>query len=270
MPDLDFSDEEPDIDLNPNAKDLSDEDLNAKAYEEKRKKKRFSRQSFSQPSTSQPASPNQENSTNKRSVTRVLSRDVHQVKQDYSAWLQIVSDNRLTKHDPFQLKLIDYMSQMCNTRDNTGNFQFAATSIDAGARIYARKVDQVHDETYKILKNLVKKAPEPEQVELENQEEQPQMEDVTDESMKKKLKPKKSKSNLMTQEQNDSMIMKTKFEITDPHLKYRFILHSMTSTDVGDLSKMSVCIDKSVSDSGMPEQLIQFFKDREKQNWERW
>ena len=31
-----------------------------------------------------------------------------EIKDTYRSWLQIVADNKLNKHDPFKLKLIDY------------------------------------------------------------------------------------------------------------------------------------------------------------------
>ena len=292
------------LDVNAN-KDLeNDGDLNADAYEKRREKRRKSRQSFgnsenteepssqySQTSSQAPSSQvseylpgpaqkdnkNKKNNENKTSTPPTTAapathskQALGEIKTTYRSWLQIVADNKLNKHDPFKLKLIDYMSDMCNSRDNCSNFQFAATSVDAGARIYAKKVDAVHENTLRVLREISEKKPKKSKSHEEDTEmDTEMMDDETEQetgtqknsSKSKKNNNKKSK-HLFTEEVENNMLAKTRKSLIDPKLKYQHILNSMTNTNIGELSKMNVANELSKNDSGVPEELSELFEEQ--------
>ncbi|NWX15062.1 CND2 protein, partial [Aegotheles bennettii] len=64
---------------------------------------------------------------------------------------------KITTKNAFGLHLIDYMGKMLSQKDSKSvNFQLAASTIDASAKIYAARVDAVHADTYKVLGGLGK------------------------------------------------------------------------------------------------------------------
>lgn len=221
------------------------------------------------------------------------------VKSDYKIWLQIVNDNKLAKHNPFQLKLIDYMTEMCTNTDNKNNFQFAGASVDAGARIYAKKVDSAYDDTFRVLKevtlnqkkgNKQGKNLEPGMEEnLENQEQNfdengqpiPSQKSVKNgdldqeadfdapfdaenpENNKKKIakKPRKKSSYIMSKEKEENMINKTKNSIINPNLRYQHLLSNSANTSIGDLNHMQIVKDLPHNDSNINQNLLKFFQE---------
>ena len=160
------------------------------------------------------------------------------------------------------------MSDMCNSRDNCSNFQFAATSVDAGARIYARKVDAVHENTLRVLRDISdtgKKSKKNNNAEnsdddLNVSNEMETGEDASKTFKKPKKTGKKSK-HVFSEEFEEKMLAKTRRALVDPKLKYQHILHKMTNTNIGELSKMNVATELSVNDSGVPEELSELFEE---------
>lgn len=61
---------------------------------------------------------------------------------------------KITPKNAFDLHLIDYMVDMIKKRQLQLNFQVASSTLDAGAKIYAGRVDFVHKETYRVLGGL--------------------------------------------------------------------------------------------------------------------
>lgn len=55
------------------------------------------------------------------------------------------------------MKLIDYMSEIVLNKEISGgttNFQVVGCTIDVGTKIYAARVDALHQNTYQVLSGL--------------------------------------------------------------------------------------------------------------------
>jgi hypothetical protein len=66
--------------------------------------------------------------------------------------LQLVTDNKVNMKNAFDVELIEHISELMQHYQNNGemNFHRAAGTLDASARIYAYRVDQVHADVYKV------------------------------------------------------------------------------------------------------------------------
>lgn len=73
---------------------------------------------------------------------------------DSSINTSIRDEQKITPKNAFDLHLIDYMVDMIKKRQLQLNFQVASSTLDAGAKIYAGRVDFVHKETYRVLGGL--------------------------------------------------------------------------------------------------------------------
>ncbi|CAH8494850.1 unnamed protein product [Schistosoma mattheei] len=71
-----------------------------------------------------------------------------QIGEHYGNCIRLAAENKITAKNAFNLHLIDYMSEMIKKED-FASFQIASSSLDAGAKIYAGRVDAVHQETAK-------------------------------------------------------------------------------------------------------------------------
>lgn len=61
------------------------------------------------------------------------------------------------------MKLIDYMSEIVLNKEIVGgttNFQVVGCTIDVGTKIYAARVDALHQNTYQVLSGLGNSANE--------------------------------------------------------------------------------------------------------------
>ncbi|KAF5397472.1 hypothetical protein PHET_09748 [Paragonimus heterotremus] len=76
-----------------------------------------------------------------------------QIGEHYGNCIRLAAENKITAKNAFNLHLIDYMSDMLKKEDYA-SFQIASSSLDAGAKIYAGRVDAVHQETYQVLTGL--------------------------------------------------------------------------------------------------------------------
>jgi condensin complex subunit 2 len=64
---------------------------------------------------------------------------------------------KINAKNAFQLKLIDYMSDIVLNKEIVGgttNFQVVGCTIDVGTKIYAARVDALHHNTYQMLSGL--------------------------------------------------------------------------------------------------------------------
>ncbi|CAH8499132.1 unnamed protein product [Heterobilharzia americana] len=95
------------------------------------------------------------NSSAKRRVDAEPPRGIPpaQIGEHYGNCIRLAAENKITAKNAFNLHLIDYMSEMIKKEDFT-SFQIASSSLDAGAKIYAGRVDAVHQETYQVLTGL--------------------------------------------------------------------------------------------------------------------
>ncbi|BHF60841.1 hypothetical protein SprV_0100381000 [Sparganum proliferum] len=76
-----------------------------------------------------------------------------EVGEHYGNCIRLAAENKITYKNAFDLHLIDFMGEMIKKEDFT-SFRMASSSLDASAKIYAGRVDAVHQETYKVLTGL--------------------------------------------------------------------------------------------------------------------
>ncbi|CAL8099071.1 unnamed protein product [Calicophoron daubneyi] len=100
-------------------------------------------------------SPCANGSTVRRRVDAAAPRGISQAQigEHYGNCIRLAAENKITSKNAFNLHLIDYMSDMLKKEDYA-SFQIASSSLDAGAKIYAGRVDAVHQETYQVLTGL--------------------------------------------------------------------------------------------------------------------
>jgi len=76
-----------------------------------------------------------------------------QLAEHYSDCIKLSSENKINKRNAFGLNLIDYMRDILQKNGN--GFQMASASLDASAKIYSCRVDNVWDTTNQMMVNLV-------------------------------------------------------------------------------------------------------------------
>lgn len=75
----------------------------------------------------------------------------------YNNCVKLLNENKINAKNAFQLKLIDYMSDIVLNSEISGgvtNFQVVGCTIDVGSKIYAARVDALHQNTYQVLSGL--------------------------------------------------------------------------------------------------------------------
>ena len=75
----------------------------------------------------------------------------------YNNCVKLLNENKINAKNAFQLKLIDYMSDIVLNKEIVGgttNFQMVGCTIDVGTKIYAARVDALHQNTYQMLSGL--------------------------------------------------------------------------------------------------------------------
>jgi len=81
----------------------------------------------------------------------------------YNNCVKLLNENKINAKNAFQLKLIDYMSDIVLNKEISGgatNFQVVGCTIDVGTKIYAARVDALHQNTYQVLSGLAHGANE--------------------------------------------------------------------------------------------------------------
>ncbi|XP_039558592.1 condensin complex subunit 2 isoform X2 [Passer montanus] len=82
-----------------------------------------------------------------------------QIAEHYSTCIKLSTENKITTKNAFGLHLIDYMTDILKQKNSeVTNFQVAAGTLDASAKIYAMRVDSVHADTFRVLGHLGKEA----------------------------------------------------------------------------------------------------------------
>ena len=147
----------------------------------------------------------------------------------YNNCVKLLNENKINVKNAFQLKLIDYMSEIVLNSEISGgvtNFQVVGCTIDVGSKIYAARVDALHQNTYKVLSGLNNQGSEaseesengsPDGVVGENEvDENGDEEDPNGKKAKaaKKRRLKKS-SYIVTAENIDSITLKIRDEYKD-------------------------------------------------------
>jgi condensin complex subunit 2 len=82
-----------------------------------------------------------------------------QIAEHYADCIKLSSENKINSKNAFGLHLIDYMLEMLLERGELENFQVAGCTLDAGAKIYASRVDSIYADAYKVLGGIGKNDP---------------------------------------------------------------------------------------------------------------
>ena len=94
--------------------------------------------------------------------TGVSGYSAAQLADLYSTCMKLSAENKINQKNAFHLQLIDYMAEMMKTKKSSelDNFQAASCALDASAKIYAHRVDNVHSDTLKLAGGVGKSAEE--------------------------------------------------------------------------------------------------------------
>lgn len=77
------------------------------------------------------------------------------IVEHYSNCIKLSAENKINMKNAFNLQLIDCMSEMLRKKDpEMNNFQAASCTLDASTKIYAYRVDCVHNDTLKMAGGL--------------------------------------------------------------------------------------------------------------------
>ncbi|XP_032937361.1 condensin complex subunit 2 isoform X2 [Catharus ustulatus] len=124
-----------------------------------------------------------------------------QIAEHYSTCIKLSTENKITTKNAFGLHLIDYMTDILKQKNSElTNFQVAAGTLDASAKIYAVRVDSVHADTFKVLSHLGKEPAPAKDPDTSQEDSSP-----GPGAARKEAKPKK-KHSFKTIEQNLSNI----------------------------------------------------------------
>ena len=80
-----------------------------------------------------------------------------QISALYQQCIKLATENKITSKNTWALGLIDHLHDLVQPNDqegNTTNFQRASVTLGAGVEIYAKRVDSVHTEAYKVMGGL--------------------------------------------------------------------------------------------------------------------
>uniref|UniRef100_A0A8C3MS16 Condensin complex subunit 2 n=2 Tax=Geospiza parvula TaxID=87175 RepID=A0A8C3MS16_GEOPR len=123
-----------------------------------------------------------------------------QISEHYSTCIKLSTENKITTKNAFGLHLIDYMTDILKQKTSElTNFQVAAGTLDASAKIYAMRVESVHADAFRVLGHLGKEPPPARDPDSPQEDSSPAPEAA------KKAQPKK-KQGFKTIEQNLSNI----------------------------------------------------------------
>uniref|UniRef100_A0A8C4WXY2 Condensin complex subunit 2 n=2 Tax=Eptatretus burgeri TaxID=7764 RepID=A0A8C4WXY2_EPTBU len=157
-----------------------------------------------------PGSPSQNRRRSQIGTSSGLSNT--QIAEHYSICIKLSAENKITTKNVFGLHLIDYMADLLKEKGtDMTNFQMAAGTLDASAKIYAVRVDAVHSEAYKMLGGLGREAVPTQGSDAEDSS----LASPTTEKQKRQKKKKHTSSNI---EENLSSITLTKLDVVEPHL----------------------------------------------------
>ncbi|CAB4015133.1 condensin complex subunit 2-like, partial [Paramuricea clavata] len=126
---------------------------------QQRQKSRVNALVLQSPVSTTPKSASRLNSVERSSLTvngRTKLTNI-QLKDLYSNCLKLSTENKINSKNAFGLQLIDYMQEFLTNVDKdqgVTNFQIASCTLDAGAKIYAGRVDSIHAQAYKMLGGL--------------------------------------------------------------------------------------------------------------------
>lgn len=146
-----------------------------------------------------------------------------QLAEHYTNCIQLSAENKINSKNAFGLHLIDYMAELLKKKE-LENFQVASSTLDASAKIYAGRVDNIHSETYKVLTGLGSSRPHADD---QDREEVTDEDDEGGTGAKEKEQKKKRKTKSKIIKTNLKSINVSKFDLefeVDP------MFHVMSAT----------------------------------------
>ncbi|XP_008557712.1 condensin complex subunit 2 [Microplitis demolitor] len=96
-------------------------------------------------------------STNRRSIRlgAVSNMSTPQITEGMAECIKLSAQNKINIKNAFSLNMIDYMTYMVrNKSEGIPNLHMAGTTLDVSAKIYALRVDALHQDTLKMIGNL--------------------------------------------------------------------------------------------------------------------
>ncbi len=75
-----------------------------------------------------------------------------QIAELLSSVIKLSTSNKIDQDNCWTLQLTEHLSGVLES--NSSNFQVAASALDASTKIYAARVDSVHQESFKVLSGL--------------------------------------------------------------------------------------------------------------------
>ena len=101
------------------------------------------------------ASPSPHQSKRARQVLPANSTmDMTHIQDHYMECIRLSTENKINSKNAFLLKLNSLTSAETWTSEGETDFKMAGMAIDASAKIYAGRVDSVHQDTYSVLGSL--------------------------------------------------------------------------------------------------------------------
>lgn len=213
-----------------------DDEAEKRIATNRRKSGRFDDLALAQRRRNRPDVGNDTESSNRTSVVHknsvasaVPKPSNEQLSCLYNNCVKLLNENKINAKNAFQLKLIDYMSDIVlNSGDNgVTNFQVVGCTIDVGSKIYAARVDALHLNTYQVLSGLNHQSNEDENMETgqQNDMDDNNNEDENDDPNSKKAKAAKKRrlkksSHIVTADNIDSITLKMRDEYKDEDLYF--------------------------------------------------
>jgi hypothetical protein len=146
----------------------------------------------------------------------------------YNNCIKLMNENKINTKNAFQLKLIDYMSDIVLNKNIVGvdstNFQAVGATIDVGAKIYGARVDALHQNTYQMLSGLTNMNNNGEDEfdsEMAVSSNEQNVSCVENLEVVKQANPKKKRSRKHIVENLDTITLKHSVEFTDVRLFYK-------------------------------------------------
>jgi len=161
-----------------------------------------------------PSSPTKDVVDRRKSMGPATGMTNSAIVEHYSNCIKLSAENKINMKNAFNLQLIDCMSEMLRKKDpEMNNFQAASCTLDASTKIYAYRVDCVHNDLLKMAGGLGRTAQEEGQGCVNGNEE------ADDQSKTKKKTKKKNKKTIET---NVESLKLSKFDMeydVDPLFK---------------------------------------------------
>lgn len=165
----------------------------------------------------------------------------------YNNCVKLLNENKINAKNAFQLKLIDYMSDIVLNKEISGgvtNFQVVGCTIDVGTKIYAARVDALHHNTYQMLDGIRRTGNENDTTvnhldeagnEFGADNDEINQEEDDGQHKKNKAKKKRLKKSSQIAENLDSITSKIRDDFQDEDLYFSKISTCIESEAIGGI-----------------------------------